>query len=281
MVLGTNGGGVPVEEAVTWFEENQEMLVGYGIKVLGVIAVMIIALILSGIISGLVSKALNKAKVDKTLGRFLGKMIRWLVLLLAGLGCLGMFGVDVTSFAAILAAAGFAIGMAFQGSLSNLAAGVMLLVFRPFKVDDVVNAAGQTGKIFEIGLFTVSMDTPDNRRIIIPNSAVFGSTIENISYHDTRRVDVAVGCDYSASLDQTREVLTAAAASVDGQVKEGAIVLAELGASSVDWVVRIWVPASDFFPKKEALTNAIKVHLDNAGIGIPFPQMDIHMDKVE
>jgi small conductance mechanosensitive channel len=186
----------------------------------------------------------------------------------------------VTGFAAVIGASALAVGLAFQGSLSNFAAGVMLLVFRPFKVGDVVNVAGQTGKIDEIGLFTTTMDTADNRRLILPNGSVFGAVIENISYHDTRRLDVAVGSEYPADLDRTREVLLRAARSLPTVLAdpEPAAVLLELGDSSINWSVRVWVNAADYWPTRDALTRAVKLALDEAGIGIPFPQMDVHLD---
>jgi small conductance mechanosensitive channel len=188
-------------------------------------------------------------------------------------------GVELVAFVGVIAASAFAIGLAFQGSLSNFSAGVMLLVFRPFKVGDVVNVAGETGKVDEIGLFTTTMDTPDNRRLILPNGAIFGAVIENITHHPIRRVDVAVGTDYTADLDRTREVLLKAAVEIPDQVpdKEPVVVLGELGASSVDWSIRVWVDAANYWPTKDALTRSVKNALDEANISIPFPQMDVHM----
>jgi small conductance mechanosensitive channel len=224
---------------------------------------------------------MGRARIDATLSRFAAKASRWAILVLAVLGCLGLFGINVTTFAALIGAAGLAIGLAFQGTLGNLAAGVMLLVFRPFKVDDAVNVAGELGKVYEIGLFTTCLDTFDNRRIIIPNGQVFGSIIENISHHDVRRADVPVGVDYGAGIDETREVLTRAALSVPGRLtdREPQVVLSGLGASSVDWEVRVWAAAADFLAVKQATIRAVKTELDGAGIGIPFPQMDVHLDQ--
>ena len=195
--------------------------------------------------------------------------------------CLGLFGIQTASFAAILAAAGFAVGMALQGTLGNFASGVMLLIFRPFKVGDVVSAAGQTGKVVEIDIFSTVFDTPDNRRIIIPNGSVFGGTIENISHHATRRVDVAVGTDYGADLSKTREVLNKAIAQTNKVLKDpaSAVVLSDLGDSCINWSVRVWVDANDYWPVKDQLTESVKTALDQADIGIPFPQMDVHLDK--
>ncbi|MEE2705911.1 MAG: mechanosensitive ion channel domain-containing protein [Planctomycetota bacterium] len=250
-------------------------------KVMGVIVLLFVAWVAAGWLGRLARKAMLKARLDETLTKFFSKFIRWAVLILALLACLGVFGVETTSFAAVIGAAGLAIGLAFQGTLGNFAAGIMLLMFRPFKVGDIVNVAGQTGKVDEIELFTTTIDTPDNRRIIIPNGSVFGSVIENISHHSTRRVDVAVGSDYSADLDATRDILTRVATNLSGRLDdpEPAVVLLELGGSSIDWSVRVWCNSADFWGVKQALTRDVKNALDQAGIGIPFPQMDVHMDQ--
>ncbi len=244
-----------------------------------VIILLFLALTIASWIGGIVRLSLSRMKVDPTLTKFAAKLARWSILLLAILACLGTFGVETTSFAAVIGAAGFAVGLAFQGTLSNFAAGAMLLVFRPFKVGDVVDVGGELGIVDEIELFTTALDTFDNRRIIIPNSSVFGSTIENITYHARRRVDVAVGTAYEADLDQTRATLEYAISQTEGQLSdhEPQVVLDGLGASSVDWQVRVWAPTDKFLDVKQALTRSVKIHLDQAGIGIPYPQMDVHL----
>lgn len=257
-------------------------LLDLGLNVASALAIIILAIIIAGWAKRATSKALDRANIDPTLGKFFSNVARYVILIIAGVSVLGQFGVNVASIAAILAAAGFAVGLALQGSLQNFAAGVMLLIFRPFGVGDVVDTAGEKGKIFEISLFTTQMDTPDNRRIIIPNGEIFGSTIENVTFHDTRRVDVSVGTDYPASLDETREVLVAAAESVEGRLEDKDIVvyLDSLGDSCINWSVRVWAKTSDYWDVRERLTQAVKDHLDEAEIGIPYPQMDIHMDKL-
>jgi small conductance mechanosensitive channel len=243
--------------------------------------VLIIAvLFVAGWARRLTSKACRKADVEETLARFLGNIARYLILFAGGITILGTLGIETTSFAAVLAAAGFAVGMALSGMLGNVAAGVMLLFFRPFKVGDVVSAGGVTGKVFEIGLFTTTFDTPDNRRIIAPNSSIFDGTIENVSHHQTRRVSVEVGTDYGADIDIARETLITAAKACTGvlQDPEPAAVLTGLGGSSIDWSVRVWVNAEDYWAVMDQLTRDVKYALDNAGIGIPFPQMDVHLD---
>lgn len=221
-------------------------------------------------------------KVDATLGLFLGKLVFYSIMVFALLGVLGKFGLSVASFAAVIAAVGFAIGLAFQGSLSNFAAGVLLLVFRPFKVGDVIKAADLTAKVIEIDLFSTVFDTFDNRRIIVPNSSIASGTIENITFHKERRVDVSVGVAYSADIEETRQTLDAAIQSlkeflIEGDDRGYQVFLGDLGDSSVQWTLRFWTRSDDFWTVKQKLTQAVKEHLDHAGLGIPFPQMDVHL----
>lgn len=261
-------------------EQWQLAAVQGGMRVALVLVILFVAMTMAGWVGSAVRTSLTKMRFDVTLAKFLAKLARWGVLLMAGLSCLGYFGVDVTTFAAVLGAAGFAVGLAFQGTLSNFAAGAMLLLFRPFKVGDVVNLDGQLGKVDEIELFTTTLDTFDNRRIMIPNSAVFGSTIENITYHPVRRVDIEVGAAYDADIDTTRRALEQAITEVEGGLNtpEPAVVLVALGASSVDWKVQVWTPTGDYLGTKQSLIRSVKNRLDAAGIGIPFPQMDVHLN---
>jgi small conductance mechanosensitive channel len=252
----------------------------FGLPIIKAIVLIIVVLVVSKWVRNLILKVTRKADVDETLARFFANMGKYAIMLLGGLAILGMFGVDTTSFAAVIAAMGFAVGMAMSGLLGNFAAGIMLLIFRPFKIGDVVSAGGVTGKVEAIELFSTVFDTPDNRRIVVPNGAIYGGTIENVSHHDTRRVDVAVGTDYSADLDETRKVLEKAAASCEGVMTDPApvIYLSELGGSSIDWAVRVWTNTPDYWAVRERVTRQIKVDLDKANIGIPFPQMDVHLD---
>lgn len=225
-------------------------------------------------------------RVDQTLGRFAGKVAFYAIMTLVGMSILQSYKFDVTSFAAVIAAAGFAIGLAFQGTLSNFSSGILLLVFRPFKVGDMINAAGVMGTVNEIDLFTTTLDTPDNRRLIVPNSSIAGATIENVTYHKHRRVDVAVGVAYAANIEVTRQVLTACAESLGDKVVSGEgrgyqILLTNLGAHAVEWTVRVWANSADFFVVKEALTSEIKRQLDAHGLEIPFPQMQLHVKHNE
>lgn len=258
-----------------------DVLIAYAPKVMGVLLALFVAWIIANWTERAVRAGLEKRDFDATLTRFFAKLARYLILIGAVLGCLGVFGIQTASFAAVLAAAGFAVGMAFQGTLGNFAAGIMLLAFRPFKVGDFVEVTGETGTCEHIDLFTCEFRTLDNKKLIIPNGAVFGSTITNYTGYDTRRVDIDVGADYSASLDETRAVLEKAAASIPGMIQDPApqVVLKALGGSSIDWQVRVWCKTEDYWDVWQATTRACKVSLDEADIGIPFPQQDVHLDE--
>jgi small conductance mechanosensitive channel len=261
-------------------ESIWDVVVLYIPDVLLVIGLIIGLWLLAGWVRRLVISSLNRTRFDVTLTKFFGNMTRYAILVMGFLAILSYFGIQTTSFAAVIGAAGLAIGLAFQGTLSNFAAGMMLLAFRPFKVGDVVSVAGVTGKVDEIELFVTKFDTPDNRRIIVPNSSIFGSTIENVTFHSRRRCDVEVGTDYGADLAEVRRVLEAAAAGVEGRLEDPPpqVVLVNLGDSSINWQVRVWCNTPDFFAVKERTTHDVKNALDAAEIGIPFPQMDVHVD---
>ena len=234
----------------------------------------IIASAVGRYVGGLVSR-----KVDLTLGKFLTKAVRNLLMIVVAMGVLSYFNVDVTGLAAVLAAISFAIGMALQGTLGNFASGVMLLLFRPFKVDDYIVLSDTEGTVEEIDLFTTRINTLDNRHVIVPNGEIFGSKLENYTRNKLRRVDVNVGAAYSANLDRTREALERAVMSVPEGVTSPPpqVYLNQLGASSVDWQLRVWCEPVNYWGVKENLTAAAKQQLDLANIGIPFPQMDIHV----
>ena len=225
---------------------------------------------------------LDRPTVDSTLTKFAGNFAFYAILLLAVFAGLETVGVETASFVAVLAAGGFAVGLALQGTLANFAAGVMLLIFRPFKVNDYVEVADETGFVKDISLFFTRLTTRENRIVIVPNDDIFGTTIENIFANDVIRVDCEVGTDYPADIDATREVLLDAARSVEGRIEEKGeqAALKALGGSSINWEVRVWVEPDDYFRLKQELTRQVKYKLDEAEIGIPYPQMDIHLDEL-
>jgi small conductance mechanosensitive channel len=249
----------------------------------------LVAMFLGYLIAKYVSRVISRPVcrgVDETLGKFIGRVVFYAILLGVAGAVLSKLGAPLGGLAAMLAAAGFAIGLAFQGTLSNFASGVLMLVFRPFKVGDMISAGGVLGKVNEIDLFTTTLDTPDNRRIIVPNSAISGGTIENITFHPHRRIEVVVGVEYRADIDQTRAALQLAVAALADQTIQGegrgsAVLLSSLGNSAVEWKVRLWVAGKDYWPMLEALTSQVKRQLDAANITIPFPQLDVHFNRVD
>ncbi len=285
-------------EVVVWpiYEQMQKLVSGdptvvskvvtdYVVPAAVALLVVFIGYLIGKFLSRVISAPICK-RVDETLGKFIGRATFYGILGSVTAVVLNTIGVGVSGVATIIAAAGFAIGLAFQGTLSNFAAGVLLLVFRPFKVGDSINVAGMIGKVNEIDLFTTTLDTPDNRRIILPNSSISGGTIENINHHPHRRVEVIVGVAYHCDLDTTRAALTAAVQSlgdliVPGDTRGSQVILATLADSSVQWKVRAWVNAKDFFAATERLTYSVKTELDRAKLQIPFPQMDVHLHHAD
>jgi small conductance mechanosensitive channel len=252
----------------------------WGLRVIGVLVALILAWILAHWLHKRIRNALEKKKFDKTLTRFFANLAKYAIIVGAVIGCLGVFGIQTASFAAAIAAAGLAIGLAFQGSLSNFASGVMLLIFRPFKVGDFVRLDGELGHVEEVDLFTTSIASLDHRRFVIPSSKIFGSKIENLSFYDKRRVDVPVGVEYPADLDETRKVFEKVVANIEHGLSdpEPQVYLWSLGDSAVTWQLRVWCEPQHYWGVREALVENAKKALDQAGIGIPFPQTDVHLD---
>jgi small conductance mechanosensitive channel len=228
---------------------------------------------------GRIAGGLVSQRVDVTLGRFLTKAIRILLMVLVGMALLEYNHISVSGLAAVLAAMSFAIGLALQGTLSNFAAGIMLMVFRPFKVDDEIVVSGIEGKVEEIDLFTTRINTADNRHIIIPNGSVFGNTLENNTRNSTRCTCVDVCTSYSADLQATRNALQYAVetASMSCEIAESSVTLTELGAHGVKWRVKAWTSTAEKGKATECLMEATKQALDAHGVAIAVPHLDIHM----
>jgi small conductance mechanosensitive channel len=251
----------------------------YGLQVVGAILILIVGRIAAGILAGATKRGLVKAHVDPALVSFLTSLVRIGVLAFAIIAALKKFGVETTSFVAVLGAAGLAIGLALQGSLSNFAAGVLLLIFKPFKIGDYVEAGGTAGAVREIGIFTSTFHTPDNKKVIIPNAQITGGIITNYSANDTRRVDLVAGIGYGDDMGKAKEVLERILGSHPLVLDDPAPVIevGELGDSSVNLLVRPWVKTSDYWRVYWDVTRAIKEEFDKEGISIPFPQRDVHL----
>lgn len=247
---------------------------------LAIIVFIVGRLVAKGLVNVL-ERVLTKGKVDAMLVEFIGSIAGALLLLFVIIASLDMLGVNTTSLIAMLGAAGLAVGLALQGSLQNFASGVLLIIFRPFQVGDVIEAGGITGKVEKLTIFNTVMLTPDNREIIVPNGAIYGGTITNISARDTRRIDMVFGIGYGDDIKKAKDILMQAMESDERILKDPApmVALAELADSSVNFVVRPWVNAADYWDVKFELTEKIKLAFDENGVSIPFPQMDVHMDQ--
>lgn len=226
-------------------------------------------------------RLLVRAKVDSMLVEFIGSIASAALLLFVIIAALDMLGVNTTSLIAMLGAAGLAVGLALQGSLQNFASGVLLIIFRPFQVGNYIDAGGISGTVEKITIFNTIMLTPDNREIVVPNGAVYGGTITNFSARETRRVDLVFGIGYGDDIKKARDIMMQTMEADERILKDPAPVVAvsELADSSVNFVVRPWVNASDYWAVKWELTENIKLAFDANGVSIPFPQMDVHMDQ--
>jgi small conductance mechanosensitive channel len=251
----------------------------FGLQIIAAIAVFIIGRWLARRISNLIERGLTRAETDPTLVSFFRNIAYFGLLVLVIIAAVGQLGVQTTSFIAILGAAGLAVGLALQGSLANFAAGVLMIIFRPFKAGDFVEAAGTAGVVEEIQLFTTKMRTPDNKTIIIPNAQVTSATITNYSARDTRRLDLVFGVSYTDDLDKVKRVIGEVLADEPRLLKdpEPLVGLLELGDSSVNFAVRPWVNSSEYWPVFFDLQEAMKKRFDKEGISIPFPQRDVHL----
>ncbi len=257
----------------------KDFLALYGLKIAGAIAILIIGMWVARLITKGIIKVFNKKELDPTLSKFLGSIIKTLLYLVVVIAALNQAEIETNSLVAIIGAAGLAIGLALQGSLGNFASGVMLIIFRPFKVGDFVEAAGVMGSVDEIGIFTTTLTTPDNKVIYVPNGGITGGNITNFSAKDTRRVDMVFGIGYSDDIDKARSVIKDILDSDPRVLKDPApqISVAELADSSVNFTVRPWVNSADYWGVYFDTHEAVKKKFDEMGISIPFPQTDVHL----
>ncbi|MAD10457.1 MAG: mechanosensitive ion channel protein MscS [Alteromonas sp.] len=267
-------------------QEDIEMYINtyaipWGINIAMALIIFVIGRMVVGIIISMFGKLMSKSKYDDMLVDFLKSILNAVLMLFVIVASLDELGVDTTSLVAILGAAGLAIGLSLQDSLKNFAAGVMLLVFKPFRAGDYIEAAGVAGTVKKIGIFTSSMNTPDNKGIIVPNGKIYGDNIINYSAMTTRRVDMTFGIGYDDDLLKAKTVLEQMVKEDERILEEPAPVVAvsSLGDSSVNFMVRPWVKKEDYFAVLWAFTENVKLRFDKEGISIPFPQMDVHFFK--
>ncbi len=257
-----------------------ELIATYGFDVVAAIVILVLGLMVAGWVRRLVTRiCTNSARVDNTLGPFFAALVYYAIVAFVFIAVLARFGIQTTGLIAVFGAAGLAIGLALQGTLSNIAAGVMLLLFRPFKVGDFVEVAGIAGTVKSITLFVTELATGDNVQILAPNGQVWGSCVRNFSHHSTRRIDCLIGISYDDDIDHAFASATGVVESDSRVLQDPApmIAVSELGDSSVNLTVRAWCDAGDYWPLRFDLNKSLKERFDADKISIPYPQRDVHI----
>lgn len=260
-------------------EKLKELLAEYGLKVLAALLILIIGFWVAGLIKKGLVAIMSRGKVDHTLVAFVASLGHVTMKIFVIIAALEKLNVKTTSFIAILGAAGLAVGLALQGSLSNFASGVLMLIFKPFKVGDFVEGGGTTGAVREIGIFTTVIDTPDNKKTIVPNSKLMGDNIVNYTANESRRVDLTAGISYEDDIDAARAAISEVLKEIPQILETPApdVFVSEMADSSVNFAVRPWCRPADYWAVYFAVTEAIKKKFDAKGISIPFPQRDVHL----
>ncbi|AKB08369.1 small-conductance mechanosensitive channel MscS [Vibrio cholerae] len=286
MVGESIGVEVPIVESFnqvnTWLTNNSDLLIQYGVNVISAILILFIGNLVVKGVAGSVANVLKKKEMDKAVVDFIHGLVRYTLFIIVLIAALSRIGVQTASVVAVIGAAGLAVGLALQGSLSNFAAGVLIVAFRPFKSGDYVEIGGVAGSVDSIQIFQTVLKSPDNKMVVVPNSAVIGGAITNYSRHETRRVDMVIGVSYKSDLQKTKRVLRETLEKDPRILKDpdmtiGVLTLAD---SSINFVVRPWCKTSDYWAVYFDSMQAIKEALDANGIEIPFPQMDVHLNKI-
>ncbi|GIB92584.1 small-conductance mechanosensitive channel MscS [Vibrio cholerae] len=280
------GVEVPIVESFnqvnTWLTNNSDLLIQYGVNVISAILILFIGNLVVKGVAGSVANVLKKKEMDKAVVDFIHGLVRYTLFIIVLIAALSRIGVQTASVVAVIGAAGLAVGLALQGSLSNFAAGVLIVAFRPFKSGDYVEIGGVAGSVDSIQIFQTVLKSPDNKMVVVPNSAVIGGAITNYSRHATRRVDMVIGVSYKSDLQKTKRVLRETLEKdprilKDPDITIGVLTLAD---SSINFVVRPWCKTEDYWKVYYDSMQAIKEALDANGIEIPFPQMDVHLNKI-
>ena len=263
------------------FEKVQTLGIDFGIKAITAVVIFYVGRIVARFVAKGIRKAMQSRKVDKILQSFVSNLAYWAMMMFVIIATINQIGVQTTSLIAIVGAAGLAIGLSLQGSLANFAAGVLIVMFRPYRVGDFVEAAGISGTVVQVQILTTVLKTGDNKQIVVPNGQIMGSIITNYSANDTRRVDLTIGVSYDDDIDKVRSTLQDLIDADERVFKDPAplIAVSELADSSVNFTVRIWVNSSDYSAVKYGLTEAIKKRFDKEGISFPYPQRDVHLIK--
>lgn len=251
----------------------------YSVKIISALLIFLIGKWLAQKLTLLITKVMEKNNVDTTLTKFLKSILYYTFMVVVIIAAAGQLGINTTSFLTIVGAAGLAIGLALKDSLSNFASGVMLILFHPFKVGDFVEAGGVKGNVSGIALFNTTLNTPDNQKVIVPNSSITSNVITNVNANPTRRVDLVMGISYDDDIKKAKDILETILKEDDRilDTPQAKIAVSELADSSVNFVVRPWVKTSDYWDVYFDLTEKIKITFDDQGISIPYPQRDLHI----
>ncbi len=262
-----------------WLGNGIEFVTLYGIQILIALAIFIIGKWVAKVVTNGVRKVMEKRNVDPALISFAGNLIYSIMLIFVVIAAIDKIGVQTTSFIAVIGAAGLAVGLALQGSLANFASGVLIILFRPFKIGDFIDAGGAVGVVEEISILVTILKTPDNKKIIAPNAAIMGGVITNVTANDTRRVDMVFGVSYTDDLEKVKSILEEIIASDERILKDPApqVVVAEHGDSSINFKVRPWTATGDYWGVYFDMHMKVKLRFDQEGISIPFPQRDVHL----
>ncbi len=270
-----------MDSIIQWFTNNQALLLTYAIKLVVAVLIIIVGKYIAKLVAKALSKIMSHRKVDDAVISFVASIVSGGVFFIAIIAAISHLGFNTSSLVAIVGAAGLAIGLALQGSLSNFASGVLLILFKPFKAGDFVEVSGVSGVVEEILIFATKLRTGDNKTVIIPNGSITGGTITNYSTKPTRRIDLVIGVSYDANLAETKKILKQVVEQHQLVLKDQPITIgvSELADCAVNLVVRPWVKTENYWPVYFDLLENIKVELDKAGIEIPFPQLSVHLNK--
>ncbi|MCS3431184.1 small-conductance mechanosensitive channel MscS [Klebsiella sp. BIGb0407] len=266
-----------------WLVDNQELLLSYAVNVVAAIAILMIGLMIARIVSGTLNRVMKARHIDATVADFLSALVRYGIIAFTLIATLGRVGVQTASVIAVLGAAGLAVGLALQGSLSNLAAGVILVTFRPFRSGEYVDLGGVAGTVLSVQIFSTTLRTSDGKIVVVPNGKVIGGNIINFSREPARRNEFIISVSYDADIDKVKQILTdiLKAETRILQDREILVRVNELGASSVNFIMRAWSNSGDLQMVYWDVLERVKKELDANGIGLPYPQMDIHVNPAK
>lgn len=272
-----------INNAGSWLVNNQALLLSYAVNIVAAIAIIIVGMIVARIVSNTVNRLMVARHIDATVADFLSALVRYGIIAFTLIAALGRVGVQTASVIAVLGAAGLAIGLALQGSLSNLAAGVLLVTFRPFRSGEYVDLGGVAGTVLQVQIFSTTMRTVDGRIVVIPNGKIIAGNIVNFSREPVRRNEFIIGVAYDSDIDEVKRILTEIIQADERIIKdrEMTVRLNELGPSSINFVVRVWSKSSDLQNVYWDVLELIKRRFDESGISFPYPQMDVNFKRVK